>query len=126
MNGISSGYDNTYNVALRGIVDEAEFVTTMDRLNDTIISFWPCTGCYLFGYMCAPFTLGLSLCCPAMCADQAEVKAYEFLEQVSLRAKFYDNHVVWTIRKHFFYSCVEITFPFSMLTPESVELLNNQ
>ncbi len=114
LNGISSSYDNAYPEELRGVVDEMEFVETVNRLNDTIISFWPCTSCYLFGYVCAPCTLGLSLCCPATCAGQAEVKAMAFVEQVSLRRKFYERQIVWTIRKKFFYSYLEISFPDSL------------
>ena len=100
---------------------EHEFKTIMDNLNDVIISYWPCTTCYLFGYVCAPFTLGLSLLCPGKCAGMAEDKAIHFCEQISLKKKYYENNVKFEIKKAFFRSWVEISYPVSLL---STGLLN--
>lgn len=111
VNGISSCYDDSFPQELEGVLSEQEFCGVMHALNDVIMSFWPCNGCYIFGYVAAPCTLGLSLCCPGRCADMAEQKAHHFLEHTSMKKRYYENKVTWRIRKTCFSSWVEISFP---------------
>ena len=116
VNGISSCYDDTFPEELRGVLSEKEFGDVMRNLNDTIISFWPCDTCYIFGYVAAPCTLGLSLCCPGKCAAMAEQKANHCLEHISMKKRYYENGVTWSLRKTCFQSWVEISFPESLKT----------
>ncbi|CAM9759658.1 unnamed protein product, partial [Ectocarpus fasciculatus] len=111
VNGISSWYEDDYPRDLEGVLTEKEFKDVMNTLNDIIMSYWPCDVCYTFGYVAAPCTLGLSLCCPGKCAGMAEQKATQYVEQVSLKKKYYENNVTWRIRKTCFNSWVEISFP---------------
>lgn len=114
MNGISSCYDDTYPEELRGVLSEKEFGEVMHNLNDVIMSYWPCDTCYIFGYVAAPCTLGLSLCCPGKCAGMAEQHAHQCLEQFSMKKRYYENNVHWRINKTCFSSWVEVSFPASL------------
>lgn len=96
---------------------EDEFIRVMDRLNDKIAEFWPCNTCYIFGYACAPFTLGTSLFCPNYCISEAENSANRYLEDVSLSPKYFDRNIRWSIRKTCFKSWVEISFPIQPSQP---------
>jgi hypothetical protein len=46
-----------------------------------------------------------------MNAGMAEQKAYEFVENVSLKKRYYENNVKWEIKKTLFTSWLEISFP---------------
>ena len=114
LNGIASFYETSYPHELTGVIAKEEFENIMNTLNDTIISYWPCNTCYMFGYVCAPCTFGLSLCCPGYCAGMAEQKAHQFMETISLKKKFYEHKVIWKIRKNCISSWVEISFPIEL------------
>ena len=66
-------YSEEYDAAaFKGHLTHKEFYTIMDKINDTVFHYGPCGFCWCIGYMCCPITLGLSLCLPAKCIDDAE------------------------------------------------------
>lgn len=67
--------------------------------------------CYIFGFACAPFTLGTSLCCPNYCISRAESNLVNHLEDLSLAARYYDNKIVWKLEKSCWTSWIEIRIP---------------
>eukprot|EP01038_Epipyxis_sp_PR26KG_P013246 gene13246-17752_t len=80
INGVSSSYDDQYSPQLEGVISEEELRDIVARLNDTLLSFWPCNVCLIFGFVCSPFTCGASLLCPRICVSEAEKKSLIFLE----------------------------------------------
>jgi hypothetical protein len=119
VNGVSSSYEDTYPEQLMGIISESELRDIISRLNDTLQSFWPCNACYVFGFACSPFTLGTSLLCPHYCISQSDHHAQVMLEQVSLKAKYFDRDIVFRIVKECCGSYVEISFPSRLLDKQS-------
>lgn len=111
VNGYSSRYSDEYDASLSGVVSESELKDIIWRLNDTIISYWPCTTCYVCGFVMTPCTLGASLLLPNYCAAQSEQQANKMLRNVSLRAKFYDRSISFRIVKTCCDSYVEIRYP---------------
>jgi hypothetical protein len=112
VNGLSCSYDKTYPKELNGILTEDELVNLVDKLNDTIQSYWPCTACLIFGIACIPCTLGLSLLCPRLCVTEAEKYANRMLENASLKAKYYDRNIVFSFEKSFFKpTYLTVSFP---------------
>lgn len=109
--GISSRYDDKYDRLLENVVSERELARIIDNLNDILISHWPCTTCYIYGYICLPCTLGLSLLGPGYCASYSEQHGQKFLRDVSLTARFYDKGIKFSIVKTCCDSHVEIKFP---------------
>lgn len=74
-NGMSNRYDNQPPFLLKEILDPKElkkFSSYMDQLNYKTAQYWPCLFAYYCGYICAPFTIGLSLCLPNICVSEAE------------------------------------------------------
>ena len=122
--GIASSYEGPYPAALKGVVPISEFNDILDRLNDTIRSYWPCNACMLCGYSFAPCTLGLSLLFPNYCASMAEQKANTMLRNTSLRARNFDRDVVFEIRKEWFNSYLAISFPAALLLSETDAEMN--
>ncbi len=122
INGVSSSYENVYHEELSGIITESELTDIIKRLNETIQSFWPCTACYVFGFVCSPFTLGTSLFCPHYCISQSDEHAQRMLEQISLKAKYYDRKITFRIVKQCCNSYVEISFPESLLHTVQTEI----
>lgn len=116
--GISSRYSNEYPAKLTHVVSSSEFVDVMDRLNETIADYWPCTTCYYFGYCCCPCTLGLSVFIPNYCASYSELYATAFLRNISLKARYFDRKISFTLVKSFCSSHIEIKFPASLLDEE--------
>lgn len=116
--GISSSYSMEYPLQLKGIVDREEFYDIISRLNDTIRNFWPCNLCYLFGYGCSVCTCGLSVLCPSYCMSYSEQYAVDLLRNITLKAKFYERKISFTIQKSLCNSYVEIKFPSHLLEKE--------
>ena len=113
-NGLSNSYDDGYDSKLQGVLTEEELSHVIKTLNETIQKFWPCQPCYLFGVICAPLTL--IPCFPTnYCLAAADKAAHEFLEQVSLKARYYDRRITFRLVK---VGCccksyVSLTFPSS-------------
>jgi hypothetical protein len=69
-NGVSNQYDTRVPELLREILTKQEakkFQLYMEQLNFKTTQYWPCLFAYWCGYVCAPCTLGLSLCLPRLC-----------------------------------------------------------
>lgn len=120
INGISSSYSDDYDPVLVGVISESELTDVVRRLNEVIQSFWPCNTCYAFGYICSPFTLGTSLLVPSYCISHSEKHAKAMLENVTLRAKYYDRNIQFKLVKSFCDSHVEIRFPSSLVERGSI------
>lgn len=121
--GISSSYCTKYPLELSGIVSREDFEDIISRLNETIRNHWPCHTCYLFGYGFSLCTFGLSMILPSYCMSTADFYANEMLKHVSLKAKFYEKKITFTIQKGFLNSYIEIRFPAKLLdNPELKEL----
>lgn len=118
LTGISSRYSTTYPSRLQDVISKAEFTDIMDRLNDTIIDYWPCNPCYYFGYACCLCTLGLSVLIPNYCASYSELYATAFLKNVSLKAKYFDKKISFTLIKRLCNSYVEIRYPAALLNQQ--------
>lgn len=112
--GISSKYSNQYPSKLANVITKTEFVDIIDRLNDTIADYWPCNICYYFGYACCLCSFGLSVCIPNYCATYSELYATAFLRNVSLKARYFDKRISFTLVKGFCNSYVEVKFPASL------------
>lgn len=113
--GISSRYENKYDRMLENVVSERELARIVEDLNEVIVSHWPCATCYLYGYLCLPCTLGMSLLAPGFCVNQAELQAHKCLRNVSLAAKFYDKEISFVLVKGLCDSHVEVRFPSHLL-----------
>jgi hypothetical protein len=113
--GISSSYSLEYPSQLIGVIDADEYVDIIKRLNHTIRDFWPCNVVYFFGYGCSLCSCGISLLFPHYCISYSEQKANEMLRHVSLKSKFYDRNITFSMRKGICSSYVEIKIP-SQLT----------
>ena len=73
--GICLKYSDAYfrdAVALKGRISFDEFTYMMGHLNDTLRAYWPCNCTIYFGYILAPFTLGLSFLLPNLCISDAK------------------------------------------------------
>lgn len=89
----------------------------MERINDKIAEYWPCNTCYIFGYACAPLTLGTSLFCPNYCISKAEENLVRYLETINESPKNYDRRIIWSLHKSFFTSWIQINAPIQEHSP---------
>lgn len=121
--GISSSYSTQYPVILQGVISNVEFVDIIERLNETIRDYWPCDTCYYFGYGCSVCSLGLSILLPHYCATHSELYATAMLKNVSLKSKYYDRRITFTLVKSWCKSYVEIRMPSALM---DVEMLSKQ
>ena len=98
INGLSNIYDDSYDPSLEGNLSEEELAIVIKNLNEAIQKFWPCQPCFLFGVICAPLTI--IPCFPTnYCIHSAEKAAHDILEQISLKAKFYDRRITFRLVK---------------------------
>ena len=59
-------------------------------VNTTLLTYWPCNCTIWFGYLLAPFTLGLSFLLPNLCISEGKsglISAIERQNRIKLRAK---------------------------------------
>jgi hypothetical protein len=81
INGLASSYDFYYDHSLIGpFMKEAHFNYLTNCLNEELYRNWPCTICFLCGYICSPCTLGLSFFCPYSCIKLAKENFINKLE----------------------------------------------
>ena len=66
-------------------------------------------------------TIGLSLCCPYFCVSEAEKNATYFLEQTSLRSKYYERNIVFYIEKGIYSSHFAVKIPRNLLNDPVAE-----
>jgi hypothetical protein len=58
-------------------MDEKQFNTMMETLNDELYQFWPCPMCYYgFGCLLGFLSLGITCICPCVCIHDAR-KAFK-------------------------------------------------
>jgi hypothetical protein len=120
--GISSRYSTQFPPKLAGLLSKTEFTTIIERLNETIMDYWPCDLCYYLGYGCCPCTLGLSVLIPNYCTSYSELYATAYLRNVSLKAVYYDRQISFTLVKNICSSYVEVKFPTKLLDDEASHL----
>jgi hypothetical protein len=113
INGVSSSYDTTFPPALAGVMNEADFVEAVGRVNNVLVMYWPCTMCFVCGYVLSPVTLGLSFGCPNLCIQEAENYARRELEYLNHSETFRNAGMVWGLRKAFLQSWLVIELPLS-------------
>lgn len=97
------------------VMSETELFDVVQNVNEAIQQFWPCLPVYFFGLCCAPCSFGLSLICPNMCVGKAEESALRALEQLSLKAVYYDRGIRFRLAKRWFTSSIECSFPATLL-----------
>jgi hypothetical protein len=119
VNGISSSYEETYDRDLSAILSREEHSEIMKRLNNTLTSHWPCTTVYFTACLLVPCTLGLSLLCPMMCVSEAEKHAVRMLDNLSLKAKYFDQNITFKLEKGCMTSQFVISFPANLRTEDS-------
>jgi hypothetical protein len=74
-NGMSNRYESKAPELLREILSGQElkkFQLYVEQLNFKVSQYWPCLFAFWCGYLCAPCTVGLSLCLPRLCVAEAE------------------------------------------------------
>lgn len=117
--GISSSYDETYNRDLSVILSREEHSEIIKRLNIILTSHWPCGTINWIGCICIPCTMGLSLLCPMICVSEAETHAVRMLENLSLKARYFDQNVIFKLKKGWMTSQFVISFPADLQTDDS-------
>jgi hypothetical protein len=118
INGLSSSYACEYDDRLHGIIDEEELRGVVTKINSAIQEFWPCDMCLYFGMCCAPFTV-IPWFPTNICMNEVERHVLNTLEQVSLRSKYYDRRIVFSLERRCCASNILITFPITLLTNNS-------
>ena len=113
VNGISSSYDEKYHPELASVLSREEHAEILKRLNTTLATYWPCSSVYFCGCIFVPCTMGLSLLCPMMCVSEAEIHAKRLLENLSLKAKYFDRNMSFRLEKGCLTSSFVISFPLS-------------
>ena len=126
INGISQSYDDIhYPTELSNIITETDYFRTIKRINQGILSFWPCTTCFLFGYGCAPCTLGLSLFCPTYCHSLAEKKLIDDLHDVSLQTRYYHRGISFSLYKQWLASYIIIEIPETLFSRDYISSIDD-
>jgi hypothetical protein len=85
-NGLSNRYESRPPSILKEILSTQElqkFALYMDQLNYKTAQYWPCLFAYWCGYLCAPCTVGLSLCLPRLCVAEAEAVLLQELKKIN-------------------------------------------
>ncbi|EWM21448.1 Golgin subfamily A member 7/ERF4 [Nannochloropsis gaditana] len=118
INGVSSSYDTTFPPVLENVLSESAFIEAIGRLNNVLAMYWPCTACFLCGYVFSPVTLGLSLACPRICVGEAEKHGQQELEQLNHSHLFRSLGMVWGLRKSLLQSWIVIELPVKAEGPE--------
>ena len=111
VNGLSSSYEESYSNELQSVLSREEHKDIINRLNMTLSAYWPCGFVYATGFICVPCTLGFSLLCPMMCVSEAETHATKLLDNLSLKAKYYERKISFGIEKGYLTSRFVISFP---------------
>jgi hypothetical protein len=119
ISGLSSSYSSEYPSSLRGVMSESEWKDVVSRLNDTLLSHWPCDVCYIFGVALAPCSCGLSLLAPQTCANDAKTHAEDLLLQHTLRACNLEKGISFRIEYGWCNSWLLITVPDELIIGES-------
>jgi hypothetical protein len=116
--GLANSYEasSPTDINIDAILTEPELERLVEHFNNAIQSFWPCTACYAFGCLGAPFTLGLSLLVPNYCISEAEKAGLRCLEQFCLKPAFFTRGIKFALVKTWGCSShIEMTFPVELL-----------
>ena len=71
--GVASSYEIKYDEnRLKDYITINDYAYVMHQINETIHRYWPCQFAIWFGYLLAPFTLGLSFMAPNLCIKDAK------------------------------------------------------
>eukprot|EP00347_Sterkiella_histriomuscorum_P023681 403333757 len=82
VNGLAQSYEEEYDASiLKPHLKKSEYLELLDKLNDTLFHYFPCTFCLCFGYLCCPLTAGLSFIFPHMCINDARTYAERVINQ---------------------------------------------
>lgn len=115
VSGLSSSYDDqSYPEELEGVLTASELHEVISKLNNQIVSFWPCNTCMFFGIVCAPLTCGGSFLCPGYCVSHAEEAAESSLRNSSLKSKYFDRGITFRLVRRWCNSWVEVSFPLDL------------
>ncbi len=72
INGLANTYGSIEDHSiLTNIIDKRTLNIILSRINDDLLTYWPCPTCFCFGYLCSICTLGLSFLCPYFCISEA-------------------------------------------------------
>ena len=99
--GIATAYDeNSYDhEKISPYLSQREYVDVIERINDTLLSYFPCPLAWYCGYLCSLFTLGLSLLCPLICVRDAEENVRTYLRRVNKKLLKNKNMEVRLVKK---------------------------
>ena len=83
--GLASSYAlDSYNPELLSqFITDREYAELIDRINSTLIEYWPCTPCQLIGYLFCPCTLGLSFLFPGVSISEANEKVHQLIKRIN-------------------------------------------
>lgn len=110
VNGIAKSYDDNFPSQLKGHITEHEFKVMMENINDMLYTYFPCLLCWTCGYLCCPFTLGLSLCCPLICVRDAEENLRVMIFSIN-RKKLETKDLKLSLQKQCGTSWLELKLP---------------
>ena len=65
-------YSDDFPIELSPYIDKYLYMRSINEINDILSVFWPCLPASIFGYLCCPCSLGLSLLMPYTCIKDAE------------------------------------------------------
>ncbi len=105
--GLARQYCDKFPAELKGVLSQKDFEIIMEQINDTLFVYFPCTLCWGFGYLCCPFTLGLSLCCPAICVSDAQKHVKQVIARIN-RVKLQPLGIKMSLKKGCMTSWLEI------------------
>ena len=108
--GLAKAYDETYPEQLRPYLSQREFSQMMEAINDALLTYFPCCLCWTIGYLCCLPTLGLSLCCPAICISDAEQSLRDMIAGFN-RKKLKSKNLEMSLKFGFSTSWLEIALP---------------
>lgn len=86
--------------------DYREMIT---KINDMLYTYFPCPLCWCFGYLCCIPTLGLSMCCPYICVNDAEDELKNLIRRYN-RIKLNPKNLHLSLRKKCSTSWLQIDF----------------
>jgi Golgin subfamily A member 7/ERF4 family. len=64
VSGLSYSYKEYFPTEIEPYVSFDEYQRIITDINETLMTYWPCLFSLCLGYICCPFTLGLSLLIP--------------------------------------------------------------
>jgi len=112
--GIAYHYKEFYPPELESIIEFDDYQKVMTDINETVKSYWPCFFTICMGYVLCPVTLGLSLCLPRICVNDAEGEIRRIVEGANADY-FHPKGAQLEFKKEFFKSWFQITIPKSQM-----------